>query len=96
MRHPNTVLTRQVILDRLWDSRGSLSTTTPCRSTCAGFAKVEDDPDNPVFLHSTRTGLSMECHRMRIVDTVFTNREVKMLFIAVGSLLGVSAAGTGR
>ena len=51
MRHPNTVLTRQVILDRLWDSVGSfIDNNTLSVYVRRLREKVEDDPDNPVFL----------------------------------------------
>jgi DNA-binding response OmpR family regulator len=55
MRHPNTVLTRQVILDRLWDSGGSfIDNNTLSVYVRRLREKVEDDPDNPVFLLTAR------------------------------------------
>jgi len=55
MRHPNTVLTRQVILDRLWDSGGSfIDNNTLSVYVRRLREKVEDDPDNPVFLLTVR------------------------------------------
>lgn len=55
MRHPNTVLTRQVILDRLWDSSGSfIDNNTLSVYVRRLREKVEDDPDNPVFLLTVR------------------------------------------
>ncbi len=55
MRHPNTVLTRQVILDRLWDSGGSFVDNNTLSVYVRRLReKIEDDPDNPVFLLTVR------------------------------------------
>lgn len=55
MRHPNTVLTRQVILDRLWDSGGSFVDNNTLSVYVRRLReKIEDDPDHPVFLLTVR------------------------------------------
>ncbi|MCR4434968.1 MAG: response regulator transcription factor [Clostridiales bacterium] len=55
MRNPNTVLTREVILDRLWDSSGSfIDNNTLSVYVCRLREKIEDDPENPTFLLTVR------------------------------------------
>lgn len=55
MRNPNIVLTREIILDRLWDNNGSFIDDNTLsvyirRLRC----KVEDDPEKPKYLLTIR------------------------------------------
>jgi len=55
MQNPNIVLTRQTILDRLWDGKGSFvddNTLSVYVRRLRG--KIEDDPDRPVRLVTIR------------------------------------------
>lgn len=55
MQNPNMVLTRQTILDRLWDGKGSFvddNTLSVYVRRLRG--KIEDDPDRPVRLVTIR------------------------------------------
>lgn len=55
MRHPNSVLPREMILDRLWDQRGEFvddNTLSVYISRLRG--KVEDDPEHPRMLINVR------------------------------------------
>ncbi|MEN6312642.1 MAG: response regulator transcription factor [Clostridiaceae bacterium] len=55
MQNPDAVLTREVILDRLWDSGGSfIDDNTLSVYVRRLRSKVEDDPENPVFLLTVR------------------------------------------
>jgi DNA-binding response OmpR family regulator len=55
MQNPNIVLTREVILSRLWDSKGSfIDDNTLSVYVRRLRSKIEDDPDNPVFLLTIR------------------------------------------
>lgn len=55
MNNPNIVLTREILLDRLWDSAGSYIDD----NTLSVYArrlrnKIEDDPEDPQFLLTVR------------------------------------------
>lgn len=55
MRNPNIVLTREIILDRLWDNNGSFIDDNTLsvyirRLRC----KIEDDPEKPKYLLTIR------------------------------------------
>jgi two-component system response regulator RegX3 len=55
MQHPNSILTREVILDRLWDNKGSfIDDNTLSVYVRRLREKIEDDPENPLFLLSDR------------------------------------------
>lgn len=55
MRHPNSILTREMILDRLWDSSGSfIDDNTLSVYVRRLREKIEDDPENPMFLLTAR------------------------------------------
>ncbi|TZE81893.1 response regulator transcription factor [Calorimonas adulescens] len=55
MRNPDTVLTRETILDRLWDSNGSfIDNNTLSVYVRRLREKIEDDPENPAFLLTVR------------------------------------------
>lgn len=55
MQNTNVVLTREVILDRLWDSDGSfIDDNTLSVYVRRLRSKIEDDPENPVFLLTVR------------------------------------------
>ena len=55
MKNPNIVLTREKILDRLWDNNGSFIDDNTLsvyirRLRC----KIEDDPEKPKYLLTIR------------------------------------------
>lgn len=55
MQHPGSILTREMILDRLWDHNGNFIDD----STLSVYVrrlreKIEDDPENPAFLLTVR------------------------------------------
>ncbi|MGQ9675851.1 MAG: response regulator transcription factor [Chloroflexota bacterium] len=55
MQNPNVVLTRQVILDRLWDSGGRFVDDNTLSVYIRRLrSKIEDDPENPRFLLTVR------------------------------------------
>ena len=55
MQNPNTVLTRQIILDRLWDNEGSFVDDNTLSVYVRRLrSKIEDHPENPVFLLTMR------------------------------------------
>lgn len=55
MQNPNVVLTRQVILDRLWDSGGRFVDDNTLSVYVRRLrSKIEDDPENPRFLLTVR------------------------------------------
>lgn len=55
MKNSNIVLTREVILSRLWDSNGSfIDDNTLSVYVRRLRSKIEDDPDNPAFLLTIR------------------------------------------
>jgi len=55
MRNPNIVLTREIILDRLWDGYGSfIDDNTLSVYVRRLRSKIEDDPKNPRFLLTLR------------------------------------------
>lgn len=55
MQNPNTVLTRDAILNRLWDNNGSfIDDNTLSVYVRRLRSKIEDDPENPVFLLTIR------------------------------------------
>lgn len=55
MQNPNSVLTREVILNKLWDGRGSfIDDNTLSVYVRRLRSKIEDDPENPTFLLTIR------------------------------------------
>lgn len=55
MQHPNSILTREMILDRLWDHNGSfIDDNTLSVYVRRLREKIEDDPENPAFLLTAR------------------------------------------
>ncbi|NLL76097.1 MAG: response regulator transcription factor [Clostridiales bacterium] len=55
VQNPNTVLSRGVILDRLWDKSGSFVDDNTLSVYVRRLrSKVEDDPENPVYLLTVR------------------------------------------
>lgn len=55
MQNPDIVLTREVILDRLWDGNGSFVDNNTLSVYVRRLRnKIEDDPDNPTFLLTIR------------------------------------------
>lgn len=55
MQNPNVVLTREVMLDRLWDGSGSFVDDNTLSVYVRRLrSKIEDDPENPVFLLTIR------------------------------------------
>jgi len=55
MQNPKIVLTREFILDKLWDGGGSFVDDNTLSVYVRRLrAKVEDDSDNPVFLLTVR------------------------------------------
>lgn len=55
MQNPNTVLTREVILERLWDSDSSfIDDNTLSVYVRRLRSKIEDEPENPTFLLTVR------------------------------------------
>lgn len=55
MQNPNAILTRQVILDRLWDNEGSFVDDNTLSVYVRRLrSKIEDNPESPVFLLTVR------------------------------------------
>jgi DNA-binding response OmpR family regulator len=55
MQHPNSILTRGTILARLWDHNGNfIDDNTLSVYVRRLREKIEDDPDNPLFLLTAR------------------------------------------
>lgn len=55
MQNPNTILTRSAILDRLWDGSGSFVDDNTLSVYVRRLrSKIEDDPENPVYLLTAR------------------------------------------
>lgn len=55
MQNPNTILTRTVLLDRLWDGSGSFVDDNTLSVYVRRLrSKIEDDPENPVYLLTAR------------------------------------------
>ncbi|MPL97778.1 Sensory transduction protein regX3 [bioreactor metagenome] len=55
MRNPNTILSRAVILDRLWDSSGSFVDDNTLSVYVRRLrSKIENDPENPHYLLTAR------------------------------------------
>ncbi|MEK5029396.1 response regulator transcription factor [Paenibacillus sp. FSL M7-1046] len=55
MQHPNAVLPREMLLDKLWDNNGSfIDDNTLSVYVRRLRSKTEDDPENPQFLLTAR------------------------------------------
>ncbi|MFT3982878.1 MAG: response regulator transcription factor [Lachnospiraceae bacterium] len=55
MQNPNAILTRTIILDRLWDNDGSFVDDNTLSVYVRRLrSKIEEDPDNPIFLLTVR------------------------------------------
>ncbi|WP_277669000.1 response regulator transcription factor [Caproiciproducens galactitolivorans] len=55
MQHPGSILTREIILDRLWDHNGNfIDDNTLSVYVRRLREKIEDDPENPAFLLTVR------------------------------------------
>lgn len=55
MQHPGSILTREMILDRLWDHNGNfIDDNTLSVYVRRLREKIEDDPENPLFLLTAR------------------------------------------
>jgi DNA-binding response OmpR family regulator len=55
MQNPNIILAREVIMDRLWDGAGSFVDDNTLSVYIRRLrSKIEDDPENPVFLITAR------------------------------------------
>lgn len=55
MQNPNNVLTRAVILDKLWDGSGSFVDDNTLSVYVRRLrSKIEDDPENPMYLLTAR------------------------------------------
>ncbi len=55
MRNPDTVLSREIMLDRLWDNGGRyIDNNTLSVYVRRLREKIEDDPENPAFLLTVR------------------------------------------
>lgn len=55
IQNPNIVLTREVILDKLWDGNGSFVDDNTLSVYVRRLrSKIEDDPENPLFLMTIR------------------------------------------
>jgi len=55
MQNPNIVLTRQTILDRLWDDKGNFVDDNTLSVYVRRLrSKIEDDPDHPIRLVTVR------------------------------------------
>ncbi len=55
MENPNRVLTRDIILNRLWDNNGSfIDDNTLSVYVSRLRSKIEDNPDSPIFLLTIR------------------------------------------
>lgn len=55
MKKPNTVLTREALLDQLWDNNGSFIDDNTLSVYIRRLrSKLEDQPENPLFLQTVR------------------------------------------
>jgi DNA-binding response OmpR family regulator len=55
MQHPNAVLPREMLLDKLWDNNGSfIDDNTLSVYVRRLRSKTEDDPESPRFLLTAR------------------------------------------
>jgi DNA-binding response OmpR family regulator len=55
MQNPNNVLTRAVLLDKLWDGSGSFVDDNTLSVYVRRLrSKIEDDPENPIYLLTAR------------------------------------------
>lgn len=55
MQNPNTILTRTIILDRLWDGSGSFVDDNTLSVYVSRLRnKIEDNPESPVYLLTAR------------------------------------------
>lgn len=55
MQNPNIVLTREIILDKLWDNSGSFVDNNTLSVYVRRLrSKIEDDPENPGYLLTVR------------------------------------------
>lgn len=55
MQNPNTILTREVILDKLWDGSGSFVDDNTLSVYVRRLrSKIEDNPENPLYILTAR------------------------------------------
>ena len=67
MQNPNTILTRTVILDKLWDAGGNFVDDNTLSVYIRRLrSKIEDDPEHPVYLLTIRgTGYKWNVREVR-------------------------------
>lgn len=83
MRNPNMVLTKEQILDKLWDCDGNyIDSSTLTVYMRRLRIKIEDNPSEPQMLpDSSGNGIQMECDWVRWPMKIFANKEIKNCFL---------------
>ena len=92
MQHPNAVLSKEQILDALWDCDGDYIDSSALTVYIRRLRmKIEDDPGKPQMLLTVR-GMVFNWNVLRCRMKVFANREIRILFQAVLAVWAVALA----
>lgn len=92
MQHPNAVLSKEQILDALWDCDGDYIDSSALTVYIRRLRmKIEDDPGKPQMLLTVR-GMGYKWNGERCRMKVFANREIRILFQAVLAVWAVALA----
>ena len=92
MQHPNAVLSKEQILDALWDCDGDYIDSSALTVYIRRLRmKIEDDPGKPQMLLTVR-GMGYKWNGQRCRMKVFANREIRILFWTVLAVWAVALA----
>ena len=92
MQHPNAVLSKEQILDALWDCDGDYIDSSALTVYIRRLRmKIEDDPGKPQMLLTVR-GMGYKWNGKRCRMKVFANREIRILFRTVLAVWAVALA----
>lgn len=92
MQHPNAVLSKEQILDALWDCDGDYIDSSALTVYIRRLRmKIEDDPGKPQMLLTVR-GMGYKWNGYRCRMKVFANREIRILFRTVLAVWAVALA----
>ena len=92
MQHPNAVLSKEQILDALWDCDGDYIDSSALTVYIRRLRmKIEDDPGKPQMLLTVR-GMGYKWNGERCRMKVFANREIRILFRTVLAVWAVALA----
>ena len=92
MQHPNAVLSKEQILDALWDCDGDYNDSSALTVYIRRLRmKIEDDPGKPQMLLTVR-GMGYKWNGLRCRMKVFANREIRILFRTVLAVWAVALA----